>query len=90
MIIIKDIIEEHNPITSAESASIPEDVKLLMLKNAKMGSWYNNWKPYCGTCSVMSRMIQHDYGFQCNSCKNMIGWDLHRLIDSPLNKFKNL
>lgn len=78
--------KEYKHITSKESAAINEDVKLSMLKDAKMGSWYDNWKPYCCTCNTMHRMIQHDYGFKCTECDNMIGWDLCRLIDSPLNK----
>ena len=84
----EEIEEEYVPITSEQSAAIPEHTKLTMLKKAKMGSWYDNWKPYCCTCSSISRMIQHDYGFKCPGCGNMIGWDLYRLVDSPLNRFK--
>lgn len=57
-----------------------------MLKKAKGGSWYDGWKPYCGTCSTMARMIPQDYGFSCSFCRNMIGYDLYRVIESPLNK----
>lgn len=81
----EEIVEEYVAITSSASAALPEDVKLEMLKEAKMGSWYDDWKPYCCTCSTMNRMIQEDYGFKCRSCGNLIGWDLYRLVDSPLN-----
>jgi len=75
---------EQKSISSEDSAKLPEDVKLKMLKEAKPGSWYDNWRPYC-MCATMERMVQHDYGFKCNCCENMIGWDLVRLSDSPLN-----
>ncbi len=84
----EEVIEEYVAITSVVSAVIPEHIKLEILKEAKMGSWYDDWKPYCGTCSTMSRMIQHNYGFKCSCCGNMIGWDLNRLHDSPLNNHK--
>lgn len=32
------------------------------------------------------RMISTDYGFKCPSCGNMIGFNLTRLKESPLNK----
>ncbi len=57
-----------------------------MLKKAKGGSWYDGWKPYCGKCSTMSRMESKDYGFACRFCRNMIGFDLYRVLESPLNK----
>jgi len=77
---------EHKPMSSAESAAIPKDIKEQMLKNAKPGTWYDDWKPYCMMCETFKRMEQHDYGFKCTCCGNMIGWDLTRLTDSPLNK----
>jgi len=73
-------------VCSKISAAYPEETKLILLKKAKGGTWYDNWKPYCGVCSTMIRMEQHDYGFQCVCCHNMIGWNLHRLLDSPLNR----
>jgi hypothetical protein len=74
---------------SSESAALPEDVKLATLKEAKGGSWYDNWKPYCvrEACpSGLQRMEKHPYGFECKTCGNKIGWDLTRLDDSPLNR----
>lgn len=76
-------------ISSKESAALPEETKLKMLKEAKLGTWTDNWKPYCGTCDTFNRMEQHDYGFRCKTCRNMIGWDLCRLSDSPLNNVKH-
>ena len=70
---------------SKTSAVILPETKLEMLKEAKGGTWYDDWKPYCGTCDTMGRMVQHDFGFQCQNCCNMIGWDCIRLSDSPLN-----
>lgn len=37
-------------------------------------------------CSYNGRMISTDYGFRCPSCGNMIGFNLTRLQESPLNK----
>ena len=54
----------YTPISSTESAKIPEDI-LKMLKDAKSGTWYDGWQPYCGMCNTMARMRRHDYGFQC-------------------------
>ena len=56
-----------------------------MLKEAKGGTWYDGWKPYCMTCSTMSRMESKDYGFRCSSCGNQIGFDCYSLLESPLN-----
>ena len=60
--------------------------QLEMLKKAKGGTWYDGWQPYCGVCSIILRMKKKDYGFQCSCCNNMIGFDLTRVIESPLNK----
>jgi hypothetical protein len=73
-------------ITSAESAALPEEQKWELVKSAKGGTWYDGWIPYCMLCNGLIRMPQRDYGFECPQCKNMIGWDLMRLADSPLNK----
>ncbi|EKD22601.1 MAG: hypothetical protein ACD_84C00039G0008 [uncultured bacterium] len=77
-------------LTVAESSALVPDVKLAMLQNAKPGTWYDDWKPYCGTCSTMQRMVKHEYGFRCAGCGNMIGWDLTRLVESPLNDKKHI
>lgn len=67
--------------------ALSESQVFEILKGAKGGSWYDdNWKPYCLMCSTIERMGKRDYGFECMCCKNMIGFDLKRLIESPLNK----
>ncbi len=68
-----------------EMSELSEEDKLALLKEAKPGTWYDNWHPYCGTCDTMKRMIKESYGFRCSCCRNMIGWDLFRLKESPLN-----
>lgn len=67
--------------------NLPEEEKLRLLKEAKGGTWYDGWVPYCVRegCGVSPRMVKKDYGFECPSCKNMIGWNLQRLIESPTN-----
>lgn len=73
-------------ISIEESAALPDDVKLTMLKKAKIGTWKEGWRPYCLCCSTNLRMNETNYGFCCLSCGNMIGWDLQRLLESPLNQ----
>ena len=68
-----------------DNISLSNEEKLSRLKEAKSGSWYYNWQPYCMTCNTMSRMSKQEYGFKCLCCGNMIGWDLTRLKESPLN-----
>jgi hypothetical protein len=75
----------YQPLTSDDSAALPEAVKLATLKVAKGDTWYDGWKPYCGPCPVLVRMIPQEYGFECPICRNRIGFDLHRLVDSPLS-----
>ncbi len=70
-------------ISSEESALLPEEEKLRLLEEAKPGTWYDGWQPFCMKCSTMARMTKQPYGFQCHYCKNMIGWNLFRLTDSP-------
>lgn len=81
----------ETPWTAAESSALPEEEKATMLRQAKLGTWYDGWKPYCGQvqarCS-MPRMTQEHYGFRCPECGNMIAWDLTRLAESPLNRKK--
>jgi len=74
------------PISSAESAALDEELKLSILKEAKGGTWYDGWTPYCAPCTGLVRMTQRAYGFECPACRNMIGWNLYRLTDSPLNR----
>lgn len=72
--------------TIQENLNLSKEEKLSRLKAAKDGTWYDGWKPYCMSCSFSGRMIQTDYGFKCPSCCNMIGFNLTRLKESPLNK----
>lgn len=78
--------EIQNLKTVQYMAALSDQQKLEMLKEAKGGTWYDDWHPYCMTCSYGGRMKKRDYGFQCPQCKNMIGWDCTRLQESPLNK----
>lgn len=72
--------------TVAEMSALPEETKLAMLKDAKSGTWYDGWQPYCMTCPTVMRMDTKEYGFRCSCCGNMIGWDCKRLVESPLNR----
>ena len=74
--------------TRAESAALPREQQIATLKEAKGGTWYDDWAPYCMVCTSMARMGERDYGFECRCCRNQIGWDLCRLTDSPLNDAK--
>jgi hypothetical protein len=78
--------KRDTPWTVAESSGLPPETKDAMLREAKPGTWYDNWHPYCGTCDTMARMHQEAYGFRCGYCGNMIAWDLPRLVESPLNR----
>lgn len=71
--------------TKAFNIGLSKADRLIILKEAKETTWYDNWKPYCLVCDCYDRMEQHEYGFECLSCRNMIGWDLTRLVESPLN-----
>lgn len=82
--------------TKAYNESLSEEEKLAVLRKAKerSGTWYDGWKPYCvhtlKKCDArLNRMQQRDYGFQCTSCGDMIGFDLVRLVESPLKKLEN-
>lgn len=72
--------------TVADMERLSERQKLNMLKEAKPGTWYDGWKPYCLQCDTHRRMEAQPYGFRCPMCKNMIGFDLRRLKESPLNR----
>jgi hypothetical protein len=71
--------------TIKENEILSNDEKLKRIKEAKGGTWYDGWKPYCLVCSTMSRMVEQTYGFKCNHCGNVIGFNLTRLMESPLN-----
>lgn len=79
-------MEEVKVWTVAESSALSDEQKLALLKEAKGGTWYDGWRPYCMMCSTMNRMLQHDYGFSCSCCGNMIAWDCTRLAESPFNR----
>lgn len=72
--------------TVQDNISLSEEEKLERLKTAKGGNWYEGWKPYCMMCSYNGRMNEQPYGFRCPNCGNMIGFNLTRLQESPLNK----
>lgn len=72
--------------TVQDNNSLTEEEKLKRVKEAKGGTWYDGWRPYCMMCDYGGRMTQHSYGFQCPKCRNLIGWNLKRLQESPLNK----
>lgn len=74
--------------TREESAALPREQQIATLKEAKGGTWHDDWAPYCMVCTSMARMTERDYGFECRCCRNQIGWDLCRLTDSPLNDAK--
>ena len=67
------------------NSTLSSEEKLNRLKEAKGGTWYDGWKPYCCVCSYNGRMISQEYGFKCPHCGNMIGFNLQRLQESPLN-----
>lgn len=68
-----------------DNIKLSQSERLDILKLAKGGSWYDGWKPYCMMCSYNGRMETENYGFKCPKCKNMIGFDLKRVKESPLN-----
>lgn len=63
--------------TIEENRNLSEDEKLRRLKIAKGGTWYD--------CQKSPRMIAKDFGFECPNCGNLIGFNLTRLQESPLN-----
>ncbi len=72
--------------TIQDNINLTAEEKLCQLKEAKGCTWYDGWKPYCLMCNYSGRMDSREYGFQCPKCKNMVGFDLTRLKESPLNK----
>ncbi len=80
------LLTEKPPMkTVAEMEALSPEEQLSTLKLAKGGTWYDGWRPYCIMCSYSGRIQQMPYGFKCPTCRNMIGWDLTRLQESPLN-----
>ena len=74
--------------TVKENEALSAEVKLALLKEAKGGTWYDGWRPFCVQTVVpcsSPRMISMPYGFRCPDCGNMIGWNCERLAESPLN-----
>lgn len=71
--------------TVGHQSALSDYDKMSILRQAKGGTWYDGWQPYCGTCSTVARMQTQPYGFQCSYCGNMIGFNLVRLKESPLN-----
>lgn len=80
-----DIITVNNRLmeTLKQNIDLPEKEKLRRLKEAKGGTWYDGWRPYCMMCNRSDRMVSEPYGFKCPQCGNMIGFNLKRLKESP-------
>lgn len=83
----------HRPLKNIiENMALSPEERLSVLKEAKGPDWYDdNWAPYCtqsiASCNSGSfRMKRTDYGFCCKNCGNQIGFNLIRLVESPLNK----
>lgn len=72
--------------TVQENINLSDEEKLKRLKKAKGGTWYDGWQPYCCMCHYNGRMTPMSYGFCCPCCGNMIGFNLTRLKESPLNR----
>lgn len=72
--------------TIRENQLLSDEEKKSRLKNAKIGEVYDGWTPYCMMYKKSPRMISMNYGFVCPDCGNMIGFNLTRLQESPLNK----
>lgn len=72
--------------TVQENINLSDEEKLKRLKEAKGGTWYDGWQPYCCMCHYNGRMTPMSYGFCCPCCGNMIGFNLTRLKESPLNR----
>lgn len=71
--------------TIKENVSLSEEEKMKRLEEAKGSKLYKGWKPYCMICDYRERMESMPYGFKCPKCGNIIGFDLERLKESPLN-----
>ncbi len=76
--------------TIKENQNLSCEQKIAILKNAKGGELIPNWSPFCLNCASNTRMLRQSYGFQCKSCRNMIGWDLTRLVESPTNEVERI
>ena len=90
---IKDRICLAATNTIEYNETLTAKVRLAATKKGKGGTWYSDhWQPYCVTSSgvkcSMPRMAQRSYGFECLDCGNMIGFNLQRLEESPLNNKK--
>lgn len=72
--------------TVEDNLNLSSSEKLERVKEAKGGTWYDGWKPYCMMCSYGGRMDEMPYGYKCPKCGNMIGFSLTRLKESPLNR----
>lgn len=76
--------------TIAENEALSPEERLAQTKEAKGGTWYDGWKPFCmafptSKACTSPRMKHESYGFSCPDCGNLIGFDCTRLEESPLN-----
>ncbi|MDP1800840.1 MAG: hypothetical protein Q8L81_05780 [Bacteroidota bacterium] len=67
-----------------KNLSVTERQKMLKIASGKKLD--EDWLPLCLNCTHNVRMEIEDFGFICPHCKNLIGWDLLRIKESPLNK----
>lgn len=73
--------------TKAYNEGLTAEQVLSILKEAKGGSWYDGWVPYCimrnpdGSYAKCSspRMHKMPWGFKCPDCGNEIGFNLKRI-----------
>ena len=80
------IIDGFELETQEFNESLSPEEKLRRRKEAKGGTWYDdNYTPYCMCCKKMPRTVSQPYGFKCPNCGNMIGHNMNRLAESPLN-----
>lgn len=76
--------------TCDDMRALSKETQDEMTKAACSGTWHPAWRPYCLQVQVpcdagLLRMDRTDYGFRCRRCGNIIGFDLKRLRESPLN-----
>lgn len=76
---------KRNLRTIEESEALPSEVKNKLLSDA-LGQRGNDIPPHCTCIKTVERLQLKSYGFKCNSCGEILGFDLVRLKESPFNK----